>query len=166
MRNLLLSASLSLQFSARHLLRPHSSLWKLRMDSCVIPQGLVCCGSVVPNLSPVKGKATCTFVNLSASTSLSILFAQPSPPIPTKSAFWKCFILKKALDVVLMSMYSLSHSSVHSHMRNIYLCACVFVYVYTYLCISKMWKSSGSCVSFGYKKYQCWPLNLIFWPQF
>jgi len=90
---------------------------KAAMDSCATLQGLVCCGGVVPNLSPVKGKATCTFVNLLASTSLSVLFVQPSPlPYQQCQLSENVIILKKALDVVLMSMYSLFHSSVHSHM--------------------------------------------------
>lgn len=132
-RSLLSSSSLSLQLSARHLLRPHSSLWKLQMDSCVIPQGLVFCGGVVPNLYPVKGKATCTFVNLSASTSLSMLFAQPLPHIPTMSAFWKYFTLKKALDVVLIRIYFfyfILQCRATCEKKCIYVCVYVCVYLY------------------------------------
>lgn len=126
----LLSVSLCCQFSARHLLRPHSSLWKLWMDSCVIPQGLVCCGGVVPNLSPVKGKATCTFVNLSASTSLSILFAQPSPSIPTIFSFLKIFHAEGSprcsshKHVVFISVLS-----AQSYVEHIFVCMCVCVYI-------------------------------------
>lgn len=78
--------------SARHLLRPHSSLWKLWMDSYAIPQGLIGSGGVTPNLSSGKAKATCTFVKLSANTSLLIQFAQPNLlqcQLASNVSFWR-----------------------------------------------------------------------------
>lgn len=48
------------------------------MDSYAIPQGLIGDGGVTPKLPSGKAKAMCTFVKLSANTSLLIQFAQPN----------------------------------------------------------------------------------------
>lgn len=132
------------------------------MDSCVIPQGLVCCGGIVPNLSPVKEKATCTFVNLSASTSLSILFAQTSPPPSHNVSFLKMFHFEESPRCSSHKhVFLISFVSAQPHMGYIFVCMCLFmcIYISTYLTkCEKRWFS----VSFGFKKYQCCPLNLNF----
>lgn len=62
------------------------------MDSYAIPQGLIGSGCITPNLSAGKAKATCTFVKLSANTSLLLQVCSPNLlqcQLASTVSFWR-----------------------------------------------------------------------------